>query len=203
MESRLPNPNSQNTACVCASAVYASNFTQCTESNCGFSASDVQHALTSNCANGVCNFASGDSWLMRPYSNRFPARLPARDPHPRNQANRLRIHRSQLVVAPESPLFSPLASPCMRSWHDNHQGQWVPWPQDPATSCGSTYYNLDTCRHNICDVLSCGTRKGKSRFESKFPAASEDQGSLWWKLASVIFINVAPCSGVAVISLHR
>ncbi|KAJ7879562.1 hypothetical protein B0H14DRAFT_3129649 [Mycena olivaceomarginata] len=51
MESRLPNPNSQNTACVCASAVYASNLTQCTESNCGFSASDVQHALTSNCAN--------------------------------------------------------------------------------------------------------------------------------------------------------
>ncbi|KAJ7354618.1 hypothetical protein DFH08DRAFT_985382 [Mycena albidolilacea] len=50
----------QNAACACASAVYASNLTQCTKSNCGLSASDIQHALTSSCAN-VTGSASGAS----------------------------------------------------------------------------------------------------------------------------------------------
>ncbi|KAJ7354611.1 hypothetical protein DFH08DRAFT_985371 [Mycena albidolilacea] len=62
----------QNTACVCASAVYASNLTQCTESNCGFSASDIQNALTSNCAN-VTRSASTSSVSSTPASSVGPS----------------------------------------------------------------------------------------------------------------------------------
>ncbi|KAF8200041.1 hypothetical protein K438DRAFT_1933298 [Mycena galopus ATCC 62051] len=54
--------NIQNTACVCASSVYATNVTQCATSTCNFTASDINGFLTSGCANvsgfTVSNFAT-------------------------------------------------------------------------------------------------------------------------------------------------
>ncbi|KAJ7933914.1 hypothetical protein B0H13DRAFT_685955 [Mycena leptocephala] len=50
----------QNTACICASSVYAANLTQCATNTCDFSASDVQGFLDSGCA-GIVSSAAAES----------------------------------------------------------------------------------------------------------------------------------------------
>ncbi|KAJ6507283.1 hypothetical protein C8R47DRAFT_88742 [Mycena vitilis] len=42
----------QDTPCVCASAIYASNVTQCAAQSCSLSATDVQNELNTNCGKG-------------------------------------------------------------------------------------------------------------------------------------------------------
>ncbi|KAJ6594489.1 hypothetical protein B0H19DRAFT_1095760 [Mycena capillaripes] len=65
---RSPCRNSQDTACICASAVYATNVTACATSACNFSAADVQSELTSNCATESGSASSSASGVIPPPS---------------------------------------------------------------------------------------------------------------------------------------
>ncbi|KAJ7680915.1 hypothetical protein DFH06DRAFT_1315649 [Mycena polygramma] len=49
----------QDTPCVCGSAIYASNVTQCAAQSCSLSASDVQNELNTNCGKDTRVFYSG------------------------------------------------------------------------------------------------------------------------------------------------
>ncbi|KAJ7680914.1 hypothetical protein DFH06DRAFT_1315648 [Mycena polygramma] len=74
----------EDTPCICASAIYASNVTQCAEQSCSISASDVQDELDANCGQGS---ASGSA-SAGPSASDSATRSTAAGPSASNSASK-------------------------------------------------------------------------------------------------------------------